>query len=1058
MNKAFNISSFSVILFFVCLTLVGLALIPKLSVKLSPSYTLPRIDIAFSMYDSSPRTVETEVTSKLEAMLNRMNGVQKISSTSGNGWGQISLEFDKHTDMDIARFEVSTIIRQTWQSLPENVSYPSLTQNRADDHANKAFLTYTVNAPASPYEIQQYVENQIKTRLSGIGGVFRIDVSGATPMIWQVEYDSQLMDIYGIGVKDIHEAIAGYSKKDFLGIASIDLYDKNKEWIRIALGPANTEDDISFENIGVKSQEGIIIPLNKIARVKKTESKAQSSYKINGLNSIYMSVTADESSNQLELSRKIKDKLSEIESSLPSGYEIHLSYDTTKYIKDELSKIYFRIGLTLIILLLFILLTYRNLKYTLLIVFTLFANLATAVIFYYLLRLEIQLYSLAGITISLTLIIDNTIVMSDQMIRRNNMMSFTAILAATLTSIASLSIIFFLDEKIRLNLQDFAFVIIINLIISLFIALFLVPALLDKLGIVKKKGKTDQGSDRIKRMFGLKYTSVYFNRVYVSVCHFLFRWRMMVIVLIVFAFGLPVFLLPDKMENQGKWADLYNKSLGSEYYKENIKPYSDYILGGTLRLFVQKVYEGSYFVDREETSLFVTVSLPSNSTIEEMNGLIERMESYISQFAEVKQFQTTISNAQQASIHIQFTKKHAKGGFPYILKLKLISKSFELGGGSWGIYGLGDGFNNDVRENAGSYSVEMYGFNYEDLSLWAEKFKEKLLERREIKDVLIVSEFSWFKDDYEEFQLNINKDRMVEEDILPDQLYRQINLVFGDNISVGNFISENGSAQICLTSRQSKEYDMWDLSNIPLQINKREYKLFELADIQKVQRPQKIGKVDQQYRLCLQYEYIGAYEKGRKVLEKDVEEFQKVMPMGYTIKNINGNGRWGDQDKKQYWLLPLIFVFIYFISSILFSSLKQPFYILSVIPISYIGIFLAFYLFQLNFDQGGFASFILLSGLTINANIYIIDEYNNIRKRYSDTNPLKIYLRAWNAKARPICLTVLSTILGFIPFLLGEYKEAFWFPLAVGTIGGLIVSLIATFLFLPLFMGVAKRK
>ncbi|MFR0677009.1 efflux RND transporter permease subunit [Dysgonomonas mossii] len=1056
MSKRIKISSFSVILAFVCLTLAGLALIPKLSVKLSPSQTLPQINISFSMSGSSPRTVEMEATSKLEAMLNRMTGVQKISSTSGNGWGNISMEFDKHTDMDIARFEVSTIVRQTWQSLPENVSYPSITQNRADDNANKAFLTFTINAPASAYEIQQSVDKQIKPKLSVIDGVFKIDVNGAMPMVWQIEYDSRAMDIYGISIKDIQEAIAGYLKKDFLGITSTDRYNQQQEWIRVSVGSVNSEDAASLSSIGVKSLEGTVIPLGKIARINKIESQAKSYYRINGLNSIYMSVTADENSNQLELSKKVKDKLSEIESDLPSGYEVHLSYDATEYIKDELSKIYFRTGLTLLILLLFILLTYRNIKYTLLVVFTLIANLATAIIFYYLLELEIQLYSLAGITISLTLIIDNTIVMSDQIIRRNNMMSFTAILAATMTTIASLSIIFFLDEKLRLNLQDFAAVIIVNLIISLFIALFLVPALLDKLNITRKK-KSRKTRGRIGKIIRFKYLSVYLNRIYAFICRFLYRWRVIVITLLVIAFGLPVFLLPEKIDGDGRWAKVYNNSLGSSYYKEKIKPNSDNILGGTLRLFVQKVYEGSYFADREETTLYVTASLPNNSTIREMNELVQCMESYISQFSEIKQFQTNINNARQASINIQFTKEHAKGSFPYVLKSKLISKSLELGGGSWGVYGLGDGFSNDVRENAGSYRVEMYGFNYEELSVWAEKFKEKLLEHRRIKDVLIESEFSWFKDDYEEFRLDINKKRLAEEDIQPYQLYAQLNQVFANEISVGNLVTNGGSERIYLSSLQSDEYDMWSFSNIPLKINEREYKLSELANIGKVQIPQKVAKVNQQYRLCLQYEYIGAYEQGKKVLEKDVEEFQKILPMGYTIKSVNNNYWWGDKDKKQYWLLPLIFVFIYFISSILFNSLKQPIYIISVIPISFIGIFLAFYLFELNFDQGGFASFILLSGLTINANIYIIDEYNNIRKRSSEIRPLRVYLKAWNAKVRPICLTVISTILGFIPFLIGEHKEAFWFPLAVGTIGGLIVSLVATFLFLPLFMGVGKK-
>ena len=66
-------------------------------------------------------------------------------------------------------------------------------------------------------------------------------------------------------------------------------------------------------------------------------------------------------------------------------------------------------------------------------------------------------------------------------------------------------------------------------------------------------------------------------------------------------------------------------------------------------------------------------------------------------------------------------------------------------------------------------------------------------------------------------------------------------------------------------------------------------------------------------------------------------------------------------------------------------------------------------------------------------------------------HPYKAYLKAWNAKITPIFLTVVSTILGFIPFMVGTDKEAFWFPLAAGTIGGLIMSVIGIFLYLPLF-------
>lgn len=73
------------------------------------------------------------------------------------------------------------------------------------------------------------------------------------------------------------------------------------------------------------------------------------------------------------------------------------------------------------------------------------------------------------------------------------------------------------------------------------------------------------------------------------------RWRVAVCILLILLFGLPVFMLPDKVEGEGRATEWYNKTLGSSTYKEKIKPIVDKALGGSLRLFIQKVYNGSYF-------------------------------------------------------------------------------------------------------------------------------------------------------------------------------------------------------------------------------------------------------------------------------------------------------------------------------------------------------------------------------------------------------------------------------------------------------------------------------
>lgn len=1072
MQSTPKISPFTIIITFFSIALAGIAMIPLLPLKLSPSHTLPQLTVSYNMPGNSARVIEIEVTSRLEAMLSRIKGIKEIRSTSGNGWGNITLELDKHTPIDAARFEASTIIRQTWPGLPDGLSYPILEMNRPDDTQSRPFISYTLNAAATPVFIQKYAENQIKPRLAGIPGIYRVDITGATPMEWRLEYDNRQLTTLGLSVNDIQKAISQYYNKEFLGIAN--MREGGDEWIRLALVPDINSGSFDPAFITVTNKGGKLIRLDQLLKVTHQEEAPRNYYRINGLNSIYLSIRANEAANQLQLAKKVKEEMEAIRTTLPAGYQIHTSYDATEYIQAELDKIYVRTGLTVLILLLFVFLITRNAKYMFLIVVSLIVNLCVAVILYYLLGLEMQLYSLAGVTISLSLIIDNTIVMTDHIKNRHNKNAFLPILTATLTTMGALSIIFFLDEKIRLNLQDFAAVVIVNLTVSLLVALFFVPAMIEKMKMFRTKKNSRGKKQHRKRRFVQVFISfgkrfpIYFSRYYRWQIAFFIRWRIVACLLIVLAFGLPFFMLPDKIEmkNDKVYSHIdsvlieqYNTIMSDNTYKEKIKPVIDKALGGTLRLFVQKVYEGSYFTNREETVLTVTASMPNGTTLRQMDHLISRMEAYLTHYKEIRQFQTMIYNARQARIDIFFTRESERSGFPYTLKNRVIGKALELGGGSWGVYGLQDqGFSNDVRENAGNFHIEMYGYNYDELYTWAEKLKEQLLTYRRIKEVLIDSEFSWWKDDYKEYTFNLNKARMAQENILPNDLFASIQPVFGKDIYAGSIIVGNELENLRLSSYQSNIYDIWSLRYEPVVIKDKSYKQAELAAVEKSQVPQKVAKINQQYRLCLQYEYIGAYNQGTKIQERELKDFNAMLPMGYSAKAESNNWSWSKSDNKQYGLLALVIAIIFFTCSILFNSLKQPLAIIFVIPISYIGVFLTFYWFKLNFDQGGFASFVLLCGITVNASIYILNEYNQIRKRKPLMHPYRAYLKAWNAKIVPIFLTVVSTVLGFIPFMLGDGKEAFWFPLAAGTIGGLIMSVAGIFLYLPIFSLRKEKK
>lgn len=1039
-------SSFTIIVAFIAISLVGCALVPLLPVKLAPSRNLPSLTVSFSMPNNSARTVEAEVTSRLESILARVSGVKSINSKSYNGGGRVSIDLDRHADLDMVRFEVSALVRQAWGDMPDGVTYPSISPRSVEKESSRPFMTFTLNAPSNPSEIQAYGEENLKPLLSRIPGVYKVELSGAQPMEWQLRYDIDRLSSLGLTAADLRKAISEHYGSEFLGMAKISGGKEREEWMRLSLKSGGNPEAFVPSEISILMNSGEVVSLDKLVVVSHIEARAKHHFRINGLNSIYVNITSEEDANQLALSDRIKETVSLFEKSMPQGYMIDSAYDATENIREELDKIYFRSGLTVVILLLFVGLISLNIRYVLLITIGLAMNLAVAAVFYYLTGIEIQLYSLAGITISLNLIIDNLIVMTDHYTRRRDLGVFTAILAATLTTIGALSVVYFMDERTRLSLEDFVTVVIINLVVSLAVALFLVPALVDRLGV--RRRIEEQGFRNLRRRL-----SLFLSRIYANIVNSVVRFRVAFIVIMILSFGLPVFIIPEKIEGDSRWVERYNAIFGSSVYKEKIKPVTDVALGGTLRLFVEKVYNGSYW-DRDtgEPVLYINATLPNGATVEQMDALVRKMEMYLRGFSEVRQFQTSVSGPRRASISVYFDKQSQHSGFPYRLKGDVISKALTLGGGSWNVYGLQDqGFSNDVRENAGSYRVKLTGYNYDELSDWAYRMRDTLLTHRRIKEVTVASEFSHWKDDYTEFHLAIDRDRLAKYGINASQLFRAIEPTFGREINCGQIVVDRSAQRINLYSLKSDTYDIFALMQQPFNIGGKTFKLSDIGRIEKRNAPQDIVKTNQEYIMCLQYEYIGSGMQGNKVLERDLETINALMPVGYRAESERL--QWRDKDESgKYWLLLLVVAIIFFTASILFNSLRQPFAIIFIIPMSFIGVFAVFYLFKLNFDQGGFASFILLAGITVNAAIYILNEYNSQCRKFPTVDRCKIYIKAFRIKIVPILLTVLSTILGFIPFIIGETKESFWYPLAIGTMGGLLMSLICIILYLPLLV------
>ncbi len=1073
------LSTFTVNILFVMLIIIGAGVIPLLSLQLNPTRYLPSLNISWDWPETPVRVVEQEVTTVLEGVLSTVTGVKKISSSTFNEGGTITVEFDKDIDLRAKRFEVASLLRESRKRLPERVSFPVISMNMPSNTSGSTILSYQVNGNASTSYIYTLAAEVIKPAISIVEGVYNVNIYGATPQEWEITYDQEKLAAIGVGSSAISISLNNWLLEKEIGGATETLEGGLTKRTYLTL-TGNSKDNFRWDDIPVAKTSGRIIHLTDVAKVKLKEQQPQSYYRINGLNTVNLTVSAGKNVNNIKVANAVKKEIEKIKKELPAGYTIRTSLDNTIFIKDEISKNIFRAILSVILLLLFVLLISREFKYLLIITISLIANIFIAFIFYWLFKLEMHLYSLAGITVSFGIIINNTIVMTDHIRFKKNRKVGISLLAATLTTIGALSVIFFLDEASKVALSDFAAVVIINLSVSLAVALFFIPSLLEKIKLTPKFN-----SLIIKR----KRRVVKFSEFYLRCINFIIRFRAAFIVIAILIFGLPVFFLPDSLPKDRRYnmkdseltrfERMYNKTLGNKKYVQDIKPVVNKVLGGTFRLFSEKVknsrfyyYGGSEGVQRTRLTVNIVLS-EEGLTIGDLNTTCTGLENMLAAYKEIDMFTTSIYSPEDATVSINFKPEYDFSIFPFILKIKIEDYMNGIGSYSASVYGVGKAFSNQVYSDyiRTTYSVAMKGYNYDELYGYANALKDRLINsgKGRIKEVYLLGGSN---DGY----MFGNKKKSYRNRLEMDKYYltqagSDVAFAFGEarRYSRGSspfqtaYINGN-MTPVSVKSLQSDKYDYWNFVNTPIRSGTGiSVKMKDFSKIDREVTDNTISREDQQYVITVGYDFIGNYELGRIILDRNIDETNAMLPLGYTARSESFNFSW-DQKKTNYWLIFLVILIIYFICSILLESFKQPFTVISLIPFSFIGVFLTFHIFNITPDEGVFAALILLCGIVVNATLYILNDFNSIRKHKPDLPERVAYVKAFNGKIIPIFLTKLSTIIGLIPFLLTGKDEKFWFALAAGTIGGLVFSMIGLLVYQPIMLAAhrtphaARRK
>lgn len=1019
---------FKTVILFIFLSIIGILLIPRFSIDLNPSNSLPKLTISYSLPNASPEIVEQEATAPLENTFSQITNIKKIYSVSNQNNGIIEITFDRYVDLDFKKFEASSLIRQLYPRLHKQLSYPIIEQRGREDDSVEPLLLYQINSSLAPFQIQKVIEETFVPKLSQLAGVRDVTLSGAEGLQITIDYDYQKLKLYKLSpeliAKAIHEEFSSFYPGSFTTAAEQKLLIK---------GEHTFHDIAELQNL-ILPTTNQALRLKDIANVFVEESKPRQYFRINGLNSVTLAIYADEWINRLEVAANVRRSVFELSNNLPIGYALQLDYDDTEFLAKEIRKNYLRSGLTVFILVLFIIISYRNWKHLLVLFTGIIVNLSLTALGAYFLGVSIHLYTIAGITISFGMMVDNSIVMVDHLYHKNDSKIFRAILGATLTTVMALLLVLFLPEEERLNLTEFSIIVAIALSCSILVATFYIPA------VYKLTFEWTSSKRKTLIIFSLRQKARLFSK-YVQIISFVSLYKKTFITLLILAFGLPIFMLPSKWEEHA-W---YNKTVGSEFYQEKIRPYTDKILGGSLRLFIRNVLERSEYRNLQRTQLYVYASLPYGNTLDEMNRVMQNMESYLKDVEGIDKYVTKIRTGQDASITIFFDEVTERGSLPYLLKNKLIARSLDWSGVKWNIFGVGQGFSTNKLESLPNYKVEMRSYNYDGLTSQADILANKLLRNQRIQKVNTNERLSWNEKVSQHYVLDFNWQRAASLGVFPAQVADALHQKGDQDLSQLSLTDEAIHLPVFIKPNDGESFSAFEVMEGALLSENKNLKLINYATLRLDQTSSSIHKENRQYIRSIGFDYFGSYQFASSYLDEVLKQMEMELPVGYSIKKA----AWGldlEQVKKHYSLILVLIVGIFIICAILFENLKQPLYIIVTIPIAFIGIFLSFGIFNFYFDQGGYAAFVMLGGLAVNSAIFIINDFNNTPK-FKNYN--RYLLKAIAGKFRPIILTTLSTCLGLIPFLIGGENEIFWFALAVGTIGGLIFSLFSVIIVLP---------
>lgn len=992
----------TILMVYVAIIIIGIISLSRLPVELMPNYSFGDISIFVDIRGGmTPTEVETLVTKPIEEAVGTVSHLKDIVSISEEGRSRVVLSFEPGINMDFAALEVREKFSRVRNKLPPEIEKPVIAKFEQSDVP--VMILAIMGKNYTPEMLRRLVDDFIKEELMRVEGVANIDIGGGRERKILIEVSQDKLRAFNIPLGRLISMVSVNNLNLLLG----DIEKKKNKYLLRAIGEAQNIEDI--KRLGIASTPaGTIVRLSDVAEVKDSFLEATSFARVNALPVVTLYIQKESIANTVKVSEGIQKELDKIKLKLPKEIKVITTYDQAESIKRAIKTVQNALyqGAVLATLVLFIFL--HSLRSVFIIGVAIPISIIATFILMFFNKISLNVMTLSGLALGSGMLVDNSIVVLDNIFKllekkfdrvkaaiigAEEMM--LAIVSSTITTVIVFLPIVFVNEEIRLLYSGLAMTVTFSLIISLVVAITLVPMLNAHLG------------------FG----NIKFNK--------------MITPTVAQPKTAPRNLLRKLRYN-------YSKLLIKCIRKRGIVLVTIFIAFVISTIIFDKGLEKEFIGTTEADNFTIFIELPTGAKLDISDKAVKDIEAVLAKIKEVKTFTARVEPwsskvyvrlvpLEQRSVSIREVVDSLRP------KVADIEKKYKEAF----IY-----FEEQQAVESNEIIIEIFGYDYDILNELAVGVLGRLQAIEGLTDLKI----RWRRG-RPEWQVKVNKEKAASFGLTVEDVADAVHAEMR-GLRATVYRTEGKEVEVIARLQESDRDTLEKVRRLAVPTpSGRQIYLQQVADFVPGVGPSKIWRRNKS-RMIQVSANRGRYAFGTaaELIRKSISDMK--FPKDYYSRLGENYWKMIQNQKELTFALILTLILIYLVLASLFESYVQPLIIMVAVPLASIGVVTGLKLTHKSVNMGVLIGIIMLGGIVVNHSIILVDRINYFREK--GMNKLRAIVVSGSDRLRPILMTTITAVLGLVPMALDKSEEAsLWSPLAVTVIGGLVTSTILTLAVVP---------